>query len=351
MVLEIAYIGNHAVHLPVSFTQLNVIPRQFLSTLPYFDTSATSIPATLTTKVTNPFKGLLPGNASLNGSTVSVAQLLAAYPEFPVEGDSTSVSSGVVEQNATIGSSTFNSLNVRVEKRLSHGVSLIGTYAWSKLIEKDSWLNTTDPSLEKRISPFDHTHHFVTAVNYELPIGRGKLLNLDSRWLDTVVGGWQVNAIYSYQTGAPLLWENGSSNNPGDYVVCSVQIPSTGGCPTYSTTMPNFAFNNRQTVGSSFDTSYFVTASGSQFKYHIRTLPTTFSQYRQDGINNFDASVIKNFNVSESKYFQFRAEAFNVLNHPTFAVPNLAATNASFGVINAMANRPRQLQLGARFVF
>ena len=354
LVMEIAYIGNHAVHLPVAFTQLNGIPRQYLSTLPYRDAALIK---TLDTKVANPFKGLLPGS-KLNSSTIGTTQLLAPFPEFPVASDSTSVSSGVVEQNATIGSSNFNSLNVRVEKRLSNGLSVIGNYSWSKLIEKDSWLNVTDATLEKRISPFDHTHHFVVAMDYMLPIGRGKLVNLDSRLLDTLVGGWQINAIYSYQTGKPLLWENGSSNNPGDYpLACAV--PLVGGkCPAgangvlqYATTLPLLAFNNRETNAPAFDTSVFDMSSKDQFKYHLRTLPTTFSAYREDGINNFDASIIKNFKVTESKYFQFRAEAFNVLNHPTFDPPNMKVSNSSFGVINGMANRPRQLQLGTRFVF
>jgi hypothetical protein len=352
LVLEIAYIGNHAVHLPVSFTELNNIPRQYLSTLPYRD--QTLITA-LTASVTNPFAGLLPGT-SLNSSKTTVRQLLAPFPQFPVVDNS--VSSGITERNLTEGSSSYNSLNVRVEKRLSSGVSVIGVYEWSKLIEQDSWLNTTDSHLEKRVSPFDHTHHFVLAADYQLPIGRGKLINLPSRWLDTVAGGWQVNGIYTYQTGAPILWMNGSSNNPGDYPLCAVATVNkacpvdANGVPEYATSMPtDLSFNPRQTNGTSFDISPFVTASGSQYQFHVRTLPSTFSQFRQDGINNFDASVIKNFNVTENKYFQFRAEAFNVLNHPTFGAPNVQVTSSSFGTITSQANRPRQLQLGARFVF
>lgn len=353
LVMEVAYIGNHSVHLPIAYTQLNGIPRQYLSTVPYRDQAVIDA---LNASVTNPFKGLMPGTSS-NGSTINVRQLLAPFPEFPYA-DSTTFSSGVLEQNNTIGSSTFNSLNVRVEKRMSHGLSVIGTYAWSKLMEQDSYLNATDTTLEKRISPFDRTQRFVAAVNYTLPIGRGKVVNLESRVLDMLVGGWQLNGIYSYQTGAPLLWMNGSTNNPGDYPLCAVATVNgscpadANGVPQYATTMPmDIGFNNRDTNGASFDTGYFVTASGSQYQYHLRTLPTTLSRFRQDGTNNFDASILKNFSVSESKYFQFRMEGFNILNHPTFNAPNLQANNSSFGVINAMANRPRQLQIGLRFVF
>jgi hypothetical protein len=64
-----------------------------------------------------------------------------------------------------------------------------------------------------------------------------------------------------------------------------------------------------------------------------------------------DASIIKKFNVDEDKYFQFRAEAFNVLNHPTFGAPNTQAASSLFGIISTQANRPRQVQLGVRFIF
>jgi hypothetical protein len=68
-------------------------------------------------------------------------------------------------------------------------------------------------------------------------------------------------------------------------------------------------------------------------------------------LNEWDPSALKDFRLDETRYFQLRFEFFNVLNHPTFAAPNLQATNASFGVISAVANRPRTIQLGARFVF
>jgi hypothetical protein len=212
-VLEIVYIGNHGVHLPIPTTQLNVIPRQYLSTLPVRDTTLIN---TLTASVANPFAGLIPSVAAFNGAKTTVAQLLAAYPEFPV--GSGSQSTGVIEQNADLGSSFFESLNVRVEKRLSHGINLIGNYIRSKLIEEDSWLNDTDLSPEKRISPFDHPNHFVLAAVYELPVGKGKPLNLESRWTNAAFGGWVATGIYTFQTGQPINWVNGSTTTPGDYI-------------------------------------------------------------------------------------------------------------------------------------
>ncbi len=329
LLLEVVYMGNHAVHLPIATTQLNVIPRQDLSTLPVRDQALIS---SLTSTVPNPFAGLLPGT-NLNGATTTVAQLLARYPEYPV--GSGSGSTGVIEQNANGGSSYFNSLNVRVEKRLSRGLSLIGTYIYSKLMEEDDWLNDTDLQPEKRVSPFDHPHHFVVGASYELPIGNGRAVNLHRGWMNSAFGGWLINGIYTFQTGAPLLWVNGSTTSPGDYVYFGGPL----------------SLQNRQTNTAAFNTSLFDTRAADQFQYHIRTFSTTFGDLRQDGINNLDVSLLKRFDITEKTYFQLRFEAFNVVNHPTFAAPNTTATNASFGLITAQANLPRQIQLGARFVF
>jgi hypothetical protein len=329
LVLEVVYMGNHAVHLPIATTQLNVIPRQYLSTLPTRDQTLIN---SLTATVTNPFSGLEPGTG-LNNATTTAQQLLAVYPQFPVgEG---SGSTGVVEQNLTTGSSYFESLNVRAEKRLSHGLSLIGVYTFSRLIEEDTWLNDTDPTPEKRISPFDHPEHFVVAASYSLPIGRDRAVNLTSRWTNALLGGWILNGIYTYQTGAPLVWANGSTTSIGDYVYF-------GG---------NLNLDNRQVNSAAFNTALFDTKSADQFQFHLRTFSTTYGNLRADGINNLDASLLKSFNFTERAYFQLRFEAFNIVNHPTFAAPNTTATSTSFGVISAQANTARQIQLGARLVW
>jgi hypothetical protein len=94
-----------------------------------------------------------------------------------------------------------------------------------------------------------------------------------------------------------------------------------------------------------------VTNSSNTFSYHIRTFSTTFGNLRQDGLNEWDPSLLKDLHLTERAYIQLRFEVFNVLNHPTFAAPNLQATSSSFGVISSQANRPRTIQLGARLVF
>jgi hypothetical protein len=100
-----------------------------------------------------------------------------------------------------------------------------------------------------------------------------------------------------------------------------------------------------------FNIGAFDKVAGDQFQYHIRTFGTAFPSLRQDGINEWSPSVTKKFQIGERVSFQIRCEAYNVLNHPTFAAPNTTATNAGFGTITTQANRTRTLQLGARIYF
>jgi hypothetical protein len=234
-----------------------------------------------------------------------------------------------------VGSSYFHSINVRVQKRLNNGLSLTVNFIHSKLIEFDSWLNDSDARPEKRVSPTDRPNRIVTAVTYELPMGRGKRLNVNSRWANLLVGGWRLNSIYRYQTGGPFAWVNGSSTTPGDYVYLGGPLN----------------FDNRNTNASAFNTAAFDTKAADAYQYHIRTFSTTFGNLRTDGINQWDASFLKRFDFAEKRYLQLRFEGFDILNHPTFGPPNLQGTNTQFGLITTQANRPRTIQIGARIVF
>jgi hypothetical protein len=333
-VLEVMYIGNHALHIPVSYTQLNTMPRQYLSTSGLRDSSTTYLTGT----TTDPFNGLI-SSGTPSGSTIAIAQLLARFPEFPV-GDGSggwSGSGGVLEENNSVGSSYFHSLNIGVRRRLSKSLSLNVNYIKSRLIEYDSWLNDSDGRPERRVSPTDHPGRFVTTVSYNLPI------HLQSHLMNSLIGGWTVNAVYQYQVGAPLMWANGSTTSPGDYVYL--------GAPLH--------LNNRQINGNAFDATAFVTnpanASGVPtytstlaFNYHLRTFPTTFNNLRQDGINQLDMSILKRFMIGESRRFELRGEFYNLPNHAVFAAPSETASSSGFGAITATSNLARSVQLVAR---
>jgi len=329
LVTEIAYIGNHSVHLPVTYTQFNGIPAQFLSTLPVRDQNVIN---QLSATTPNPFLGLPTSTGT--ATTISAAQLLAPYPQFP-QGQSSPGSSGVVMNDNSVGSSYYHSFNFRAQQRMAHGVTLLGTFMWSKMIDQTTWLNATDLVPEHRISPFFRPLRFSLASTYELPVGRGRALNVQNRLLNAVVGGWLVAGTYTFQLGGPLTWLNGSTNNPGDYVYL-------GG---------DFNSQPRNVDGNAFDTSRIINATAQQFQYHIRTFASTYGDIRSDGINEIGGSMQKRFYIGERRMFQIRFEGFNLLNHPVFAAANTTVSSSAFGTITAMANKSRSMQVVARLVF
>jgi hypothetical protein len=315
MLLELDYIGDHAVHQPIASTPIDYIPQQFLSRLPGRDTTLVS---SYTAAVRNAFAGLLPGT-SINGATVARSQLLMTYPQF----------TGITEQNVTEGDSVYHDASARVEKRLSHGISITGNYSFSKLIESMQYLNAGDAKLAKMVSPYDHKHHIAIGGTYEIPIGTGKLVDIRSGVWNSIFGGFKINGVYSFQTGSPLYFSN-------DLVTTGQPITN----------------NPRLTVGKALNTAAFDTTSANQFSFHLRTLPLTFGNVRTDGINQLDSSFLKDFHFPKGMYAQFRFEVFNTLNHASFAAPAVSsATSSSFGTITSQANSARTVQFGGRFVF
>jgi hypothetical protein len=138
-----------------------------------------------------------------------------------------------------------------------------------------------------------------------------------------------VAATYQYQAGGPILWNN------NDYVYF-------GG---------NMKLDPRSVDTPSFDKSVFDTGTATQFQYHIRTFSTAFSSLRSDGINDLATSLMKNFQLAERVALQFKADAFNAVNHAVFSAPNVTPTNSLFGTITSQANRPRLMQLSAKINF
>jgi hypothetical protein len=311
--LEVGYIGNHSVHNPTSFS-LTSMPAQYLSTDPFRDTATINA---LSAIVTNPFSGLLPGQ-SLNGTTTTLSNLLKPYPEF----------SGVTLSNIGNGSSYFEQLAVRLNKRLANGLLLYVNYSHSRLMEKDTYLNAGSWVIPKTLSVDDRPDVLAIQGTYDLPVGRGKqFLANANKVLIFVVGNWQIGAGYSYFPGAPLGWGN---------------LIYLGAPLNYHANLPNTA---------SFNTSAFNTVSSQQLSNNYRTLPTYFNNLRIDSMNNFNANLAKSFVIHENLKVQFRAEAFNLTNRTLFGSPSLSATSSTFGYITTDTGSPRAIQLALRVTF
>jgi Carboxypeptidase regulatory-like domain len=351
--VEILYQGNHSLHLPIASQNLNAVQKQYLSTTPYRNQSLSYDYANV---VANPFSGLLPNGGSANSSTVALSNLIVPYPQFGT--------AAVSEQNQTIGQSYFNSVIFHVEQRAKHGLTLTANYSFNKLIEADTFLNDEDTIPTRRISPFDHTHHFTAGATYNLPFGKGKMFAFGgSKLANELLGGFVLNGIYQFQSGQPLVFTNDLMLAPG------VQLRQIGNQPrntnttasgnpalsinsfvTGTATVPTVAACNA--APTSCDGTQFV--NNGSYVNHYRTLPQTLSWVRQDGFNNMDASILKNFALGEGAYLQLRFETFNTLNHPVFGPPVVSSsTTSTFGSISSVISNslPRQIQLGARIVF
>jgi len=311
--LEVGYMGNKAVRLPVD-EAFNWVPLNYLSTSPTRDQTTIN---SMTANVANPFAGLIPGT-TLNGTNIPKNQLVRPYPHF----------TGVAGQAFNNGSSHYHAFQARVEKRFAGGFQMLANYQWSKLIEKRSRLNPADPFLEKRIAAEDRPHRLVVSGSYDLPFGKGKALMGDAgRLANLAVGGWTMNGILTLQPGGPL----------GDW-----------GNLIYLGGDLNVQPHN---VDGAFDTTRFNRVAAQQLDWNLRTFPTRFSTARADSVSQLDISVIKAFEITERVSLTYRCEAFNATNRPIFSAPNLSPTNTNFGLITNQANQPRRIQMALRLVF
>ncbi len=314
--LEVSYVGNRGTRLQIA-REFNPVPAQYLSTLPVRDQNTINF---LSAQVRNPFAGLLP-NTSLNGANVARSQLLRPYPQF--------LSIQALESQ---GYSWYHSMQVRAERRFKQGYTLNLAYTWSKSMEAAGYLNDTDPMPERVISDRDRTHRLVLSGVYELPFGKGRRFGSGARGFgNALFGGWQVQALVTRQSGAPMGFGNAIFTGNFKDIVLS---------------------KSERNVDRWFNVDAgFERTSARQLASNIRTMPSQFSGIRSDGQHVWDASAFKHFYLTEGVKLQFRAEAYNALNHANFNAPNTTVTNSNFGKVTGTAGPPRQWQLALKLLF
>jgi hypothetical protein len=321
MVFEIGYTGNHALHLPIDF-DMNAIPSSYLSASPFRDQAV--IDRNSATNIPNPFSGLLPGT-NLSGATVGYTQLARPFPQF----------TGITMSASNAGSSYYHALQTRFEKRFAQGLQFLTNFQWSRTIAHDNFLNAGFGPLEKRPADIDRPFRFVTSASYDLPFGKGKRFlgspsGIGGAVLDRMIGGWNINAIYSFESGGPVTFD--SNSNGVVYL----------GAPLDSTpNNPDRAFN----VGA-FDRDPTHQRASS-----IRSFPTRFGNVRLPATNNVDGSIIKNTRIHEQWNLQYRCEFFNAFNHPVMNGPNVNPTSAAFGTITSVYNQERHIQMALRLTW
>ncbi len=264
--------------------------------------------------------------------------------------------------------SDYNGMLVVLRKRLSHNVQMDFNYTFSHSIDNFSSIarnngnpfnnaqsvlcDAIDLGTCKGNSEFDVTHQITGDVIYDLPFGRGKAFGHDtSRWMDEIIGGWQVSGIYTWRTGFafPVL-TNASTTTFGN-TAYPVFDGNSSALAVDPHTDPNLANNGIQ---------LFKNPQAALAAFSAPTGLETGSrdELRGPHFSNVDLALAKNFPLWNEKYrLQFRAEAYNAFNHPNFALPSSININASnFGQITSTSSTSgdqaaRVLQFALRFDF
>jgi outer membrane receptor protein involved in Fe transport len=240
----------------------------------------------------------------------------------------------------SVGNSRYNALQVTLNKRFSHGVSFLADYTLSHSNDDGCGIgancNVTDPynrSLDYGTSDLNQTHVFSFAFTAQSPFNRAS-----SRLVSTVAGGWLLNGLLQLHSGLPYAVT--LSNDNLNIGCCLQQRANVVGDPN----------SGSHTAQEWFNTNAF--ASPPAYTYGNEKV----NPYTSDWGRNLDISLFRQFHIGlgERKYFEFRAEAFNVFNTVVFGIPNTSLGGANFGQVTAGAtgqNVPRQLQLGLKFYY
>ena len=260
------------------------------------------------------------------------------FPEF-----------GLFQGADNVGYSNYRSLGMKLTRRYSQGLTVLGAYTFSKSTDNGSGIRTLNgdqlfpqnsncvadevsSGCEWGLSVFDVRHRIGSSIIYELPFGDGKKYLQDGVG-GAILGGWQFTNILSLASG-------------------SARDPNTGTdrAGTGSTNRPNYVSgqdidDGPKTIQQWFSTAAFVQQPTGTYGDAVR------NSIIGPGIFNFDMSIIRNFTLGGSKSLQFRLEAFNTFNQPVWNDPNTNVANSQYGQITSTRKPMRELQLGVKFGF
>lgn len=311
--LEVGYLGSKLTRLGVPDVNLNQLRVEQLA-----------LGTQLTQQVANPYFGQIPANSSLGGATVARGQLLRPYPRFTT----------VTLYRNNIGHSTYHSLQARIDKRFSRGLTFTASYTFSKLIDDagavfDSAVLTGpvanfqaadsfNKQLEKDVSTGSIPHIFSSGFVYELPWGKG----------------WQVAGIARAQSGSPVAVTQATNLNA--FAGFGIQRPNRIAEPGLR--------GDERTTERWFRTDAF--AQAPQFTIGNSSRNPVVGP----GYTTLDVMVGKTIALRERMRLEIRAEAFNALNTPPLGNPNGSFGNLAFGSITTALD-PRVYELVMKLHF
>jgi hypothetical protein len=258
----------------------------------------------------------------------------------------------------TYGKSNFHSLQAEFERRMTNGLQMTGSFTWEK--ETDNSCGAYDCqgpqdfrnlSLEEGLSNLDQPYRLVISALYDLPFGRGK--HWGSNWnrpMEIALGGWQINGIYTLQSGLPFDTIINGGVQPDER-------PDRVGNPSVS---PGNIINYINGAAFAAPPATLYADTGAV----VFDRPGTAGRNLMigPGLSNFDFALFKNFHVNDRVNVSFRVQYYNVTNTPHFGQPNTTfgnyqsngtfQANSQFGLINSvLPNSNREGELGLRVTF
>lgn len=247
------------------------------------------------------------------------------------------------------GSSTYHALNVKLERRYFNGFNLLANYTWAKFLdnieggtefaggEGNGYTHPELRALDRAYSGNDLRHRFIGSSVYELPIGKGRRVEISNPALNAVAGGWSIGTIAEFFTGAP--WgvieqtnlSNTFSGSPRPNLVCDPRIDGSRSRNDY--------------LNQWFNTSCFAAPGVGNFGNAARTVGFGPGQV------NIDLSLNKRWPIKERYGLLFRSDFYNLPNRANFTVPAGVRGRGDFGRITSTRGTGRQIQLSMRFEF
>jgi hypothetical protein len=322
------------------------------------------------------------GNPASPGNSVNGAVLRKnGFPENYIVANPQFASVSMLD---SLGNSTYHSLQLQFTRRLSKGFTNTTAWTWSKALgdsDTDTGATYRDPtrrSIEKSLLGFDRAHQITSNGTYELPFGTGHfLLGNAPGWVQQIVNKWQLGGIMNYNSGAPLTIATGGTSTTGIGTISHVaaqpnvigsfgkdvgKVTKVSNGVVYfdgytqivdpSFTVPtvnglNTGYNNKAIVGPNGQVVLVNPQPGEVGTLGLATIkgPRSLS---------FDMDLIKRFKIHETKEFEFRLDAINILNHPNFGNPTAANlsinANNTFGRITT-ATVSRRFVVNTRINF
>ena len=241
------------------------------------------------------------------------------------------------------GNSEYQSLQASFQQRLKHGVYFTANWVWAHAMDNAPFDGGADGPIPQdptnrrgdwASSSNDIRHRFNLYGTYELPFGPGKaFLNGSSIGDRYLIGGWQLNGIAVIQTGLP-------------YTVTTTGSPTNTGAGSRANIVPGAAdYPTNQSINEWFNPAAFAFPTPYNWGNAGRNL------LRGPREVNFDFTLEKRIPIVENKNLLFRAEFFNIFNHPEFAIPASTIGSAGVGTITSTAHPSRQIQLALKFTF